>query len=192
MVLEALLAHRKSFQGFVRKYVKDAALAEDLVQGSLMRAVMHRQAIREESVISWFYQVLRNAITDHYRSLAAQDRMNQGFRGIKSLEDESAPPLDEIKDAVCGCMARLLPTLRESYAEVIRRVDFEEEAPKTVAESLGISINNINVRLVRARKALRHMLEQSCGVCATHGACLNCSCEESSPAANNSSKKKEF
>ncbi|MEP6891867.1 MAG: sigma factor-like helix-turn-helix DNA-binding protein, partial [Nitrospirota bacterium] len=71
---------------------------------------------------------------------------------------------------------RLLPTLRSNYAELIRRVDLEEESPKLVAEELKISPSNLTVRLHRARQALRASLEQSCGICSTHG-CLNCTCD---------------
>jgi RNA polymerase sigma-70 factor (ECF subfamily) len=73
-----------------------------------------------------------------------------------------------------------VPTLKPEYAEVLRRVDFDERDPATVARELGLSSTNMRVRLHRARQALREQLERSCGTCATH-ACLECACGASRP-----------
>jgi RNA polymerase sigma-70 factor (ECF subfamily) len=69
-----------------------------------------------------------------------------------------------------------LPTLKPEYAELLRRVDLEERSVPEAAAEVGITPNNAGVRLHRARQALKHQLERSCGSCATHG-CLDCSCQ---------------
>ena len=61
------------------------------------------------------------------------------------------------------------------YADVIRQIDLDEKSPEAVAETLGISRNNLNVRLHRARQQLKQRLEETCRVCARHG-CLDCDC----------------
>jgi RNA polymerase sigma-70 factor (ECF subfamily) len=61
------------------------------------------------------------------------------------------------------------------YAGLIRQLDLGEESPDTVAASLGISRNNLNVRVHRARQQLKRRLEENCRVCAKHG-CLDCHC----------------
>ena len=73
----------------------------------------------------------------------------------------------ELKDAVCACMTRLLPTLKPEYAEMIRRVDLQDTPLSEVASSLSITPNNATVRLHRARQALKLRLERSCGTCAS-------------------------
>lgn len=70
-------------------------------------------------------------------------------------------------------MERLLQTMSVHYASLITRVDLNEEPPGKVAESLGISRNNLFVRLHRARQQLKRRLEENCRVCAKHG-CLDC------------------
>jgi RNA polymerase sigma-70 factor (ECF subfamily) len=74
-------------------------------------------------------------------------------------------------------VGELVPTLRAEYAEILRRVDLDEEPLSEVARQLGITPNNASVRLHRARRSLRRQLERSCGTCATHG-CLDCRCGE--------------
>ena len=43
--------------------------------------------------------------------------------------------------------------------------------------SLGISLNNVNVRLHRGRRALKRRLEEMCLTCPVHGF-LDCRCDE--------------
>ena len=177
-MIQRLLEHESAFRVFLRRRVGDEALAEDLLQQSMIRAVHCHHSVRnDDSVVAWFYTIIRHTLIDYYRSKGADARRNEAFLQELTLSgDDKEPPLDEVKATVCTCLHRLLPMLRSNYSELIRRIDLEDESPKRVAEELKISQNNLTVRLHRARQALRASLEQSCGVCSTHG-CLNCTCE---------------
>lgn len=176
-VMERLIEHEPAFRAFLRRRVGNEAVADDILQQSLTRAVERHHAVRkEESVVAWFYRILRHALIDYYRSRKAEARRNGAFlRELIASGDEQEPPLDEVEAAVCACLHRLLPDLREQYAEVVRRIDLEGESPAHLAKELKISRNNLTVRLHRARQALRAALEESCGLCSKHG-CLNCVC----------------
>jgi len=176
--MQRLLENESAFRAFLRRRVGDEAMADDLLQQSMIRAVHSHHSVRNnESVVAWFYKILRHTLIDYYRSKGAEARRNDAFLQELTLSgDDKEPPLDEVKSTVCACLNRLLPKLRSNYAELIRRIDLEEESPKLVAEELKISHGNLTVRLHRARQALRASLEQSCGICSTHG-CLNCTCE---------------
>jgi RNA polymerase sigma-70 factor (ECF subfamily) len=82
---------------------------------------------------------------------------------------------DELHKQACACVATLLPTLKPEYARVLQLADVEDRPARAVAEEIGISANNLKVRLHRARQQLRQRLEQTCKLCATHG-CLDCTC----------------
>jgi transposase-like protein len=62
------------------------------------------------------------------------------------------------------------------YAQLIWQIDLLGQSRSRVAKRLGISPNNLGVRLYRARRALRSALERFCTTCPTHGF-LNCACE---------------
>ncbi|MDI3467414.1 MAG: hypothetical protein OJF50_006235 [Nitrospira sp.] len=177
-MIQQLLEHESAFRMFLRRRVGDEAVAEDLLQQSLIRAVQRHHSVRhDDSVVAWFHKIIRHTLIDYYRSKGAEARRNEAFlRELTLSGDDKEPPIDEVKATVCTCLYRLLPTLRSNYAELIRRIDLEDDSPKRVAEELKISQGNLTVRLHRARQALRASLEQSCGVCSTHG-CLNCTCE---------------
>ena len=177
-MLQRLLEHGSAFRAFLRRRVGDEALVDDLLQQSMIRAVQSHHSVRNnESVVAWFYKILRHTLIDYYRSNATEARRNDAFlQELTVSGDDKEPPLDEVKSTVCACLNRLLPKLRSNYAELIRRIDLEEESPKLVAEELKISPSNLTVRLHRARQALRASLEQACGICSSHG-CLNCTCD---------------
>jgi RNA polymerase sigma factor (sigma-70 family) len=168
-----LLENSKEFVGFARKRLGDPELAADAVQESMLKALQAANQIRdEEKASAWFYKILRRTIIDLYRRRDARDR------ALVDLERElDAPPDIEEVRILCACMERLFPTMTPQYAEVIRQLDLYEESPNIVAARLGISKNNLNVRLHRARQQLKQRLEENCRACAKHG-CLDCDCAE--------------
>jgi RNA polymerase sigma-70 factor (ECF subfamily) len=176
-LMQRLLAEESAFRAFLRKRLSDDALAEDLLQQSLVKAVERGHELHNhDSAVSWFYRILRNALVDYYRSHAADRRKVEGLLDelVASGEDKM-PGLDEVRPALCACLAPLVSQLRPAYADLIRRIDLEGESPAALARELNITPNNLTVRLHRARQALRATLEDTCGICTKHG-CLNCTC----------------
>ncbi len=182
-MVDLLVANHREFLRFVERRVGDRALAEEIVQDAFVRTLDGGVEIRE-SVVGWFYRVLRNAVIDRQRRQAVADRRLDQF----AAELESAPHAgDELSSAVCGCVTRLADTLKPEYAEALRRVEVEGLAVKDYAESAGISASNAGVRIFRAREALRRQLARSCGTCAAHG-CLDCTCNAAPAAASSRSR----
>lgn len=179
--LSDLFARESDFRSFLRRRVADDALAEDLLQQSFMRAVQQEHRVEQpEQVVAWFYRILRNAAVDYYRARAADDRKLEAFvQELAATGTDKTPAFDELRTTVCTCLQRLLPNLRPAYADLLNRIDLEGESLNSVAKQLGVTPNNLTVRLHRARQALRKSLEESCGICTKHG-CLHCTCDEAS------------
>jgi RNA polymerase sigma-70 factor (ECF subfamily) len=176
-LIQRLLEHESAFKQFVRRRVGDHAVAEDILQQSFTRAVEHSRSLHnEESVLPWFYRILRHTIIDYYRSRGAEGRRHQALLEELTISGRhQEPPPDEVRATACACLHSLLPALRGNYAELITRIDLNGESPAQVAKELKISRNNLTVRLHRARQSLRTSLEDACGICSRHG-CLNCTC----------------
>ena len=174
-----LLEQESAFRAFLRKRLSDNVVVEDLLQQSLMKAVERYHDLRKsDSAISWFYRILRNTVTDYYRSHAADHRKVEGLRHeMIAAGEDKMPALDEIRPAICTCLDPLLKEMRPAYAHLLERIDLKGESPAAVAKELKLTTNNLTVRLHRARQALRASLEQACGICTKHG-CLNCTCPQ--------------
>ncbi|MDX1501257.1 MAG: sigma-70 family RNA polymerase sigma factor [Thermoanaerobaculia bacterium] len=177
-VIGALVENHRRFLAFVERRVGSRQDAEEIVQTAFVRGLERAGQIEDhDRVVAWFYQVLRNAIVDHWRGRAIAARAEEEARG--EWRDATTPP-PELEAEICGCFEPLIPTLKREYAQILQRVDLAGERPVEVAEDLGITANNAMVRLHRARRALRDALVRSCRTCAEHG-CLDCSC--GSPAS---------
>lgn len=175
---ELLVENHKKFRRFLAKRLNNESLAEDLLQQSLKKAIESPpNSNKELSVLAWFYRILRNTLIDHYRASASeQKKVTELTERTTLLEQDFTKALDDLEAQVCECMEDLLPALKSNYAEVLRRVDLQSEPIEKVASDLGVTLNNLSVRLHRARHALRVSLERACGTCTEHG-CLNCTCE---------------
>lgn len=176
-VVKTLTENHRKFLAFLAKRVGSKEVAEDLLQLSIKKAVEYPpEAVEEIGVVAWFYRVLRNTLTDYYRAQASEGKKHDEFHNTLDVHGKTkVAPMDEIEAAVCECMNGLLPTLKDNYADLIRRIDLGGESISSVAKNLGITENNLTVRLHRARQALKTSLERTCGTCTEHG-CLNCTC----------------
>lgn len=177
--LNTLLDLRSQFLAFLRRRVDDTAVAEDILQTAYLRALESSDRLRaEESVVAWFYRILRNAIIDNYRRNTTEGAALE--RWALELQDLTAAE-PQLYDATCRCIERALTTLRPAYAELLREVDLAEGELAGYAAKNNISAANAAVRAHRARAALRRQLVRCCGACASHG-CLECSCRASMAA----------
>lgn len=175
-VADVLVDNHRQFLRFLEHRLGDRALAEDVLQAAFVRGLERAAQLRDdESVVAWFYRVLRNAIVDHHRRTGRTDRR---LEAVARELDAAEQPLPDDRNAICGCVARLVDTLKPEYAAAIRRVELDGLAVKAFADEAEVTPNNAAVRLHRARKALREQVRRSCGTCAEHG-CIDCRCSAS-------------
>jgi RNA polymerase sigma factor (sigma-70 family) len=170
-VVERLVANHRDFLSFVERRIGTRALAEEIVQDAFAKSLDHADEIRD-SVVGWFYRVLRNAVIDHQRRQAVADRRLDQFAAEL---DASAEADEELAKIACGCVLKLADTLKPEYSDALRRIEVDQMSVKDYADANGISPNNAGVRIFRAREALRKQVARSCGTCAEHG-CLDCTC----------------
>ncbi|GGA57798.1 hypothetical protein GCM10011507_06440 [Edaphobacter acidisoli] len=173
VAISNLVLQRSEFLRFVQRRVGSRDTAEDILQAAYVRAVEQATHIRnDESASAWFYRILRNAVIDHYRHRTAEDHALA--RWAQDLESSTAPD-PKTSEIVCGCIAKIIPTLKPSYREILHEVELAGATLDTFAKSAGITPANAAVRVHRARQALKKQLMLVCGCCSTHG-CINCTC----------------
>jgi RNA polymerase sigma-70 factor (ECF subfamily) len=170
-LVERMTAQRETFLRFLSSRVEDRATAEDILQVAYLKAIERGSEIRdEESAVAWFYRILRNAVTDHYRRRATRAR---ALETVAVEMPEAYEP--EIRGTVCECIGNVIGDLKPEYRTAIEQVDLAEIPVEKFAQAENISQNNASVRLHRARKAVAKHLKMVCGACAEHK-CLDCTC----------------
>jgi RNA polymerase sigma factor (sigma-70 family) len=178
--VKTLVDAHDQFLRFLQSRVGSRETAEDILQAAFVKTLERGKEIRdEESAIAWFYRVLRNALTDHFR------RQSVDARALESMSQEVPAAAEdvELEKAVCQCVKDIIPTLKGEYADILQKVEMGGAAVVDVARSENITPNNAMVRLHRARQALHGRLVQTCGTCTDHG-CLECHCKDRGKGAS--------
>ncbi len=136
--------------------IKDAQLAEEIVQDAFLKAYQRlRQFKFESSFKSWFYRIVTN---EALMCLRKQKRDNLLFIELldvdASTEDEIAS--DDLEKYIEAAMLQL-PS-RESL--VLRLFYLEEMSLQAVTDATGWSVNNVKVILHRARKRIKVIINE--------------------------------
>jgi RNA polymerase sigma-70 factor (ECF subfamily) len=167
-----LLRERDRFLAFLNDRVGTHDLAEEILQEAYAKAIERGGQLRDdESVVAWFFRILRNAVVERAR------REGAAARALEKLarEMDTGPEHEKVERAVCTCITSVLATLKPEYQASLRAVDLEGLALRAFAADAGITSNNAAVRLHRGREALRKQVHATCGACAEDG-CVDCTC----------------
>ena len=165
---------RPEFLRFFRSRLSRPEDAEDAFQDFCLKVIRAAQAPGDVGKVdAWLRRVLRNTLTDYYRRRATRQRAEAAYEA-EAPEPVFQPGADQ-QDNPCRCVRDLVPTLRPDYAEIIQRADLEQEPRERIAAHLGLTTNNIGVRLHRARRMLKDKIEERCPTCCD-GSFRNCDC----------------
>jgi RNA polymerase sigma-70 factor (ECF subfamily) len=148
---------------FIAAMVKDEWTADDLVQETFLKVQKKIQTLKDPSKIKpWIFSIARNVSRDHFRkSIPIPIDENQGEHGDENFQ----APLVQIEleqHQMSQCVEDKVNLLPASHKEIIVLSDTMELSHQEIAEILGITVSNVKVRLHRARKAMKEILERDC------------------------------
>jgi RNA polymerase sigma-70 factor (ECF subfamily) len=173
-VLAVLVDNRARFLAFLERRVGGRDAAAELLQQAYVRGMDRGGGLRAgESAVAWFYRLLRNALADHFRHGDVERRALAAYAG-----ESAVTPGDDgaLLEAVCGCVAGLVGTLKPELAAIVREVDLDGVPLRAYAARAGISANNAAVRLHRARQALGRQIRRTCAA-GSIAALRDCACD---------------
>ena len=153
--------HYDRVRKFILSSVKNQWVADDLVQETFLRVLQNLPKVRDQAKLtSWIFRIAANLCKDYYRSpsrklIPFEDTQGGELPGESSLEKEIEKYQTSlwVQDVI-----KLLP---EPMRQVIFLCDIKEESHQEVANLLGISLENVKVRLHRARKQLKAILKEN-------------------------------
>ena len=173
-VNQRLLDGKSEFLGYLRRRLGSLDEAEDALQDFSLKVIRATHSVeREEKINAWLGQILRHTLIDHYRRRAVRQRTETAYAQELTIGEAGSETYGSF--GTCRCLYAALPRLRPEHAEILRRADLEEEPRVRLAVDLGLTTNTLNVRLHRARQALRQELVRACPACRT-GCFLDCDC----------------
>lgn len=176
-VRAAIVGSYERLRNYLQKRFSSPSDAEEVLQAFVLRALERSSDIRDaDSVRGWLSKVLATTVADFHRQTSKNKTREVPLPA--ELSDRVAVDQDaELESAICECLHAHLPLLKMEHAEVIRRIDLAGEPREKVAADLGVTVNNLTVRLFRARQALKDRLEDKCVIC-REDSFLECRCGE--------------
>lgn len=147
-------------QSYIRRRVA-ADAADDIVGDVLLRLVQHREKLEgADSPIAWMLRAASNAVADHYRKRAAEERALA--QAAYEPADEEDPETATANAEIAACLAPFIQGLQEPYREALTLVDIEGLSQTAAAERLGISVSGMKSRVQRGRAKLKESLDRCC------------------------------
>jgi RNA polymerase sigma-70 factor (ECF subfamily) len=163
--------HREGIVRYLHRMTRDPALAEDLAQETFLRVDRGLAAFRAESKLTtWLYRIATNVYLDLRRREASLSRQAE-VGPIEASEAESAAlPAPEAKladrlfeDSEMGtCIREFVDSLRPEHRAVIILHDLEGVPQREIAYILDCSVENVKIRVHRARRQLKVLLSERC------------------------------
>lgn len=154
---QLMIAEIPRLRRFARALAGDPALADDLVQDCLERALGRLHQWRDgTSMRGWLLTILRNIYFNQRRDAARRpptDDIDVGPDGAGA-----APPAQDGRIAARD-LARHLTTLPDQQREVILLIGLEDLSYKETADILGVPVGTVMSRLARGREALRKAMD---------------------------------
>lgn len=146
-----------------QSWCRNRALADDLVQETLVKGLRNHHQLRDENALhAWLCGILANCWHDHLRS--HRDMANVTELDEDHLVADGTPEADCLQSEVVRRVRQAVAALPVGQREVVTLVDLEEFSYAEVAAILEIPIGTVMSRLSRARGSLKEALRE-------HGAC---------------------
>lgn len=147
-------AHAQRLFGFLAYRTGDRALAEDLLGQAFERVLTARRGYdqRRASEKTWLYSIALNALRDHQRRVAAEQRAVERAGAVHAAAGQPlATDLVDERDA----LQRALGKLSEDEREVLAlRYGADLTLPET-ARTIGVPLTTVEGRIRRALSRLR-------------------------------------
>jgi RNA polymerase sigma-70 factor, ECF subfamily len=136
---------------YARALTRNAELADDLVQDTLVRALRSEHLFHGGDIRAWLYTILTNLNRNRLRSLARRP-------ALQSIEDNDAPDAAG-PEAGGRDIERALAALVEDQRTALLLVVLEGLTYREVAEVQGVPIGTVMSRLARARMQIKAYLD---------------------------------
>jgi len=151
---DALVAQLPALRRYAVALTGNAALADDLVQDCLERALRQGHELEKvQSLAAWLRRVLHNLYIDEIR------RRRGRFEDISEMADtmELSIPAQDIAGA--RDFTKAINALNLEQRQIVLLAGLEELSYREIAGELGIPVGTVMSRLARARARLRELLE---------------------------------
>jgi RNA polymerase sigma-70 factor (ECF subfamily) len=158
----ACLPHQPELFGVAMRICRDPDTAKDLVQETLLRAMVAWASFEPGSNLrAWLFRILTNSFINGYRKRRrhqrfAAERPGDALTALYGRDQDRTDDLDDtlVENELSDEVQTALAGLGDDYRDVVERADLRGEKYKDIAQALRVPIGTVMSRLFRARRAL--------------------------------------
>ena len=147
----------------IKRRIKDAAVAEELLNDAIITAIAHLRAgriARPDQIGGYVYRVAMNLYRNHCREFNNRTDLKGGDESINELVSTERAPEDAPDQKLAArvkAIVAALPTPRDR--EIVKRFYLDEEDKESICKSLALSPLQFDKICFRARKRMQALLE---------------------------------
>lgn len=143
---------------YVYRRVSDQQTAEDLVSQTFYDALSHLKSYESRGYpfSAWLYKIAHNNVLKWYRTHSRIQKVD--LEEIAELKDNTDLVEDHNLELEKKGVKDLLEKLDFEDKELIRLKYFEEVSNIEIGQIMGITANNVGVKLYRALKKLKQLM----------------------------------
>jgi RNA polymerase sigma-70 factor (ECF subfamily) len=150
----ALVEARSRLYRVAYSWCHNPALADDLVQETLTKALRKSSQLRDPKARdAWLFSIMANCYRDHFRKQRETDDIDE-----LEISLDVTPESESGRSEIIGKVRAAIGRLPQGQRQVVTLVDIEGFSYVEVAQILEVPIGTVMSRLCRARAAMKDML----------------------------------
>lgn len=153
----------KDVYHFQFQKTKNANEAEDITIKTFAKAFDKINTFNEKSTFkTWLITISKNIYIDHLRKKKTETiPLHKNNHSVYDIQDSSPTAEDEIiTEQNLSQLLNYIKQLKPHYQEIIQLRYFQEMSYKEISKELNEPMNNVKVRLLRARKLLAEIIRK--------------------------------
>jgi RNA polymerase sigma factor (sigma-70 family) len=164
---ELIHRHKNKIFAYISLYIRDQALAEDILQETLLKVIQSIKAGKYSDngkFLSWVMRIAHNLIIDHFRRIKQMNTISNDnyetdlFNSKRFTEDNVED--DIIKQQIHKDVRNMISSLPDDQREVVILRHYADLSFKEIADITGVSINTALGRMRYALINLRKIMEE--------------------------------
>ena len=160
--------HSRRVRDYIRMMVKDADVADDVLQETLIKVVRvidEGRYVDNGKFLSWVLRIAHNQVIDYFRSQKSAKTINESDAGYNMLGTlrfaERTVEDNIISEQIEADVRRLVEHLPDEQREVVKLRYFSGLSFQEIADQTGVSINTALGRMRYALINLRKMIAEN-------------------------------
>ena len=150
-------------RGFIQSRVRDGCQADDLTQDTFLKARRNIGGLKDvDRIKPWLFRIAYNTCQDHFRGPGSRPGKLIPLEEEIGIADPHRPEKWLEQQQMGQCVQKHIQLLPDDYRTVLWLYDVLGFSHREIAGIIGIEAGNVKVRLHRARKKMKTILETNC------------------------------